>query len=155
MSERTLDSTIDRFNAAYDTAVDRISRIDAKDRPGAQKELAEILARIERLRPLGDRSHELNERASDAGVYSATANRPDTREILERAEVQARVQHALQGTGIRAEEVTERVLRWLEMVGLEPTDNLGLSTPCGLAGVDTETARHAPETTRVAGRNPS
>ncbi|WP_160144704.1 relaxase/mobilization nuclease domain-containing protein [Pseudogemmobacter humi] len=119
MSERTLDSTIDRFNAAYDTAVDRISRIDAKDRPGAQKELAEILARIERLRPLGDRSHELNERASDAGVYSATANRPDTREILERAEVQARVQHALQGTGIRAEEVTERVAVRAETVAVE------------------------------------
>lgn len=119
MSERTLDTAIDRFNAAYDTAVERISRIEAKDRPGAQKELAEILARIERLRPLGDRSHELTDRASDAGIYSASAIRPDTREILERAEVQARVHDALQGTGIRAEEVAARVAARADTVAIE------------------------------------
>lgn len=119
MSERTLDTTIDRFNAAYDTAVERISRIDGKERPGAQKELAEILARIERLRPLGERSHELTDRASDLGIYSASANRPDTRAILEKEEVQARIHQALQGTGIRAEELAERVAVRAETVAVE------------------------------------
>lgn len=119
MSERTLDTVIDRFNSAYDKAVERISSIEAKDRPEAQKELAEILARIERLQPLGERSHELSDRASETGIYSATANRADTREILAKAEVHSRIHAALQGTGIRAEEVAARVAVRAETVAVE------------------------------------
>ena len=47
--------------------------------------------------------------------------------------------------------VTERVHRWLDMLGLEPGSTLGISPACGLAGADAATARRALElVSRVA-----
>ena len=51
------------------------------------------------------------------------------------------------------QRLTERVLRWLEMVGLEPGDRLGLSPTCGLAGATPDWTRRALELTRAATRN--
>ncbi|WP_139977909.1 methionine synthase [Nocardioides litoris] len=48
--------------------------------------------------------------------------------------------------GLDDGQVTERVLRWLDMVGLDPDEvgsRLVLTPACGLAGATWETARHA------------
>ena len=48
--------------------------------------------------------------------------------------------------------VAQRVERWLEMLGLEPTTGLMISPACGLAGLDAATARRALEIARATGR---
>jgi methionine synthase II (cobalamin-independent) len=50
-------------------------------------------------------------------------------------------------------QVTERVLRWLEMVGIEPGDRVGISPACGLAGATSAWARRALELARAAAGN--
>jgi methionine synthase II (cobalamin-independent) len=53
-------------------------------------------------------------------------------------------------------EVTERVLRWLDMVGLDPTtvgDRLVLTATCGLAGASYDAARRAVTVLRRAAAN--
>lgn len=40
-------------------------------------------------------------------------------------------------------QVTERVLRWLDMLGLEPTPGLAITPSCGLAGASADWARQA------------
>lgn len=49
--------------------------------------------------------------------------------------------------------VTERVLRWLDMMGLELSDKLVLTPACGLAGASPAWARRALELATAAGRN--
>ncbi len=49
--------------------------------------------------------------------------------------------------------VTERVERFLDMLGLEPLPNLGLSPACGLAGADPAWARRALTLCQAAARN--
>ena len=49
-----------------------------------------------------------------------------------------------------ARSVTNRVERFLDMVGLEPSDKLGLTPSCGLAGADPAWARTALELCRSA-----
>ena len=48
--------------------------------------------------------------------------------------------------------LTERVTRWLDMLGLEPGPTLGISPACGLAGADAATARRALELAHATGR---
>ena len=53
-------------------------------------------------------------------------------------------------------EVAERVLRWLDMVGLDPATigaRLVLSTACGMAGASDEWSRQALATVRTAAKN--
>jgi methionine synthase II (cobalamin-independent) len=49
-------------------------------------------------------------------------------------------------TAPQAGQVAEQVIRWLEMLGLDPHDlgdRLGLSPACGLAGASSTWARQA------------
>jgi methionine synthase II (cobalamin-independent) len=48
--------------------------------------------------------------------------------------------------------VAERVHRWLDMLGLEPTPGLVVSPACGLAGADAATARRALQVAAATGR---
>ncbi|QZY28254.1 methionine synthase [Nocardioides coralli] len=48
------------------------------------------------------------------------------------------------------DDVTDRVLRWLEMVGLEPSEALVVSPGCGLAGASPEWATRALTVARTA-----
>ena len=48
---------------------------------------------------------------------------------------------------------TERVARWLDMVGLEPAPCLVVTPACGLAGADPAAARAALQTAKAAARN--
>jgi methionine synthase II (cobalamin-independent) len=48
------------------------------------------------------------------------------------------------GTPLSDKQVTEQVLRWLDMVGLDPSEvRLVVAPACGLAGADAAWARHA------------
>lgn len=51
--------------------------------------------------------------------------------------------------------VTERVQRWLDMLGVEPTDLLTVTPSCGLVGASPAWARSALELARTAARNVS
>jgi methionine synthase II (cobalamin-independent) len=50
-------------------------------------------------------------------------------------------------------KVTERVLRFLDMLGLSPSPELGLTPACGLAGADPEWVRIALSRCRAAAAN--
>jgi methionine synthase II (cobalamin-independent) len=52
--------------------------------------------------------------------------------------------------------LTERVLRWLDMLGLDPADvasRLVVSPACGLAGASNDWSRRALELARAVARN--
>ena len=49
--------------------------------------------------------------------------------------------------------MTERVARFLDMVGLEPTERLVLTPACGLAGADPAWARRALELVKGSAKN--
>jgi methionine synthase II (cobalamin-independent) len=49
--------------------------------------------------------------------------------------------------------VAEKALRWLDMLGLEPTERLVLTPGCGLAGASPEWARRALELVHAAARH--
>jgi methionine synthase II (cobalamin-independent) len=49
--------------------------------------------------------------------------------------------------------VTGQVQRWLDLLGLEPSDNLLLTPACGLAGASPAWARQALETAAKAAGN--
>ena len=56
-------------------------------------------------------------------------------------------------TAVSDKQITERVLRWLDMVGLDPADVAGrllLAPACGLAGASTSWARRAIELARTS-----
>lgn len=56
-------------------------------------------------------------------------------------------------TAPKSKSVTERVLRWLEMLGLEPTPGLVLTPGCGLAGATPAWSRRALELVAEAARD--
>jgi hypothetical protein len=53
-------------------------------------------------------------------------------------------------TTLTARSVTSRVERFLDVLGLEPTDKLVLTPSCGLAGADPAWARTALDLCRTA-----
>jgi len=119
MSERTLDTVIDRYNAALESAVERIERADPGPRAEAQRQLIESLARLDSLKPIEDRAADLVTRPDGTGLYAEVGDRTRVAAELERPMVQARIAQALEGTGIPAEHVSARIAAGANSVALE------------------------------------
>ncbi|MDO5703597.1 MAG: hypothetical protein Q4G49_00775 [Paracoccus sp. (in: a-proteobacteria)] len=71
----TVEEDFDRAAADLKNAVDRaersISEAAPNQRPTMERQLAEVLASDEHLQPLGARSRDLSDIASNNGIYSA------------------------------------------------------------------------------------
>lgn len=119
MFERTLDTVIDRYNAALESAVERIERADPGPRAEAQRQLVESLARLDSLKPVEERAADLVTPPDGTGLYAEVGERTRIAAEMERSTVQARVAQVLEGTGIPAEHVTARIAAGANSVALE------------------------------------
>jgi len=104
---------------------------------------------IELLRKAGARGISVDLAAVGAAAHDGLAEALDAGE-----RVLLGVVPALDpGSAVSDRSVGEQVQRWLDMLGLEPTDNLLLTPACGLAGASPAWARQALETVARAARN--
>lgn len=107
----TVDEDFDRAAADLKSAVDRaersITEAAPNQRPVMERKLAEALASVEHLQPLGARSRDLSDLASNDGIYSAQ----NVEAINSRLAVEGRdkLSAALDGTGIDPVEVEARM----------------------------------------------
>lgn len=107
----TVEEDFDRAAADLKNAVDRaersISEAAPNQRPAMERQLAEALASVEHLQPLGARSRDLSDVASNDGIYSVQ----NVEAINSRLAVEGRdkLSAALDGTGIDPVEVEARM----------------------------------------------
>lgn len=106
--------TEEDFDRKYTEMRDKMALVEARiaaaapnERPGIEARRDAIYASISHMQPKGTRSAELNEPASDTGVYSA-ANRAATVSQLNMAG-RDKLDRALDGTGIDPIEVENRM----------------------------------------------
>lgn len=92
---------------AVDDAEDRIADAAPNQRPEMERKLAEALTSVEHLQPLGARSRDLRETASEQGIYSAQNLRDVNARFV--SEGRDKLTAALDGTGIDPVEVEARM----------------------------------------------
>jgi len=92
---------------AVDDAEDRIADAAPNQRPEMERKLAEALTSVEHLQPLGARSRDLRETASEEGIYSAQNLRDVNARFV--SEGRDKLTAALDGTGIDPVEVEARM----------------------------------------------
>ncbi|MBM3606308.1 MAG: hypothetical protein FJX25_16765 [Alphaproteobacteria bacterium] len=106
-----LDEGFDKAAADLRRAVDdaeaRIADAAPNQRPAMERKLAEALSSVEHMQPLGARSRDLSEAASEEGIYSAqNVQQVNTHFALEGRD---KLSAALDGTGIDPVEVEARM----------------------------------------------
>ena len=102
---------------AVDDAEDRIADAAPNQRPEMERKLAEALTSVEHLQPLGARSRDLRETASEEGIYSAQNLRDVNARFM--AEGREKLTLALDGTGIDPVEVEARMRTGANSAALE------------------------------------
>ncbi|MDQ1902520.1 relaxase/mobilization nuclease domain-containing protein [Paracoccus sp. WLY502] len=101
------DKAAANLRKAVDDAEQRIENAAPNQRPAMERKLAEALTSVEHLQPLGARSRDLRESASEEGIYSAhNLSMVNTRFALEGRD---KLTAALDGTGIDPVEVEARM----------------------------------------------
>ena len=148
------EQTFDALRTRYADQVMRVQGMIAEkpeaERPLLERSLNEIQARVAHMQPLGLRSVMLTERPSEGGVYSEANIDRDQLVRLQEPDVQAQIDTALRGTGIRASVVIARMetgaqnaaleRQWIadDLARVAETDGLNLERRA-----DVETARDA------------
>lgn len=117
----SLQDDFDRAASDLTASVDRVERIISEvapnQRPAMERQLAEALAGIEHLQPLGARSRDLREMPSNEGIYSTQ----NVEGINARLTLEGRdkLTAALDGTGIDPVEVEARMRLGASSAALE------------------------------------
>jgi methionine synthase II (cobalamin-independent) len=104
---------------------------------------------VELLRKAGARGISVDLAAVGAGVFDGLASALEAGERLLLGVVPA----LDPASPVSDRSVGEKAQRWLDMLGLEPSDNLVLTPACGLAGSTPAWARQALETVAKAARS--
>jgi methionine synthase II (cobalamin-independent) len=104
---------------------------------------------IELLRKAGARGISVDLSAVGAAAHDALAEALEAGERVLLGVVPALAPE----TAVSDRSVGEKAQRWLDMLGLEPSDHLMLTPACGLAGATPSWARQALETVARAARN--
>jgi len=117
------ENTFDELRSRYAEKVERVQamieeRSDA-ERPGLEKTLNGIQARVQHMQPLGIRSQTLSEAPSEGGVYSEENINASRLERLDRSELRAQIDVALRGTGITSASVVARLEAGAQNAALE------------------------------------
>ncbi|WP_084693915.1 relaxase/mobilization nuclease domain-containing protein [Paracoccus sp. 228] len=101
------DKAADGLRRAVDDAEVRIADAAPNQRPAMERKLSEALSSVEHMQPLGTRSRDLSEAASEEGIYSThNVQEVNTRFALEGRD---KLSAALDGTGIDPVEVEARM----------------------------------------------
>lgn len=105
--EDDFEKAADSLRRAVDDAEARIADAAPNQRPAMERKLSEALSSVEHMQPLGTRSRDLSETASEEGIYSAqNVQEVNTRFALEGRD---KLNAALDGTGIDPVEVEARM----------------------------------------------
>jgi len=112
----TQGKPIEADGKVYGMADDKINQAErivadapVERRAALEHELNDIYRSLSHLSPMGTQSHTLLEDASKSGIYSAANIQADAQGALKEPALAERLQEALKGTGIDAQEVTRRV----------------------------------------------
>lgn len=104
-----------KLDVATQQAAQRIEAAAPADRPAMEAKLNAVLAQASSLNPQGRRAAELSQPATDEGIYA----RQNTARVTLRDDDAARLERALEGTGIDASEVAARIRVGAQNVALE------------------------------------
>ncbi|MEP4627120.1 MAG: relaxase/mobilization nuclease domain-containing protein [Tateyamaria sp.] len=117
------DQSFDDLKVRYAEQVERVQGMIAEkpeaERPGLEKSLNDIQARLAHMQPLGLRSQTLSEAPSEGGIYSEVNIDRDQLDRLQEPEVRAQIDTALRGTGIRTGVVIARMETGAQNAALE------------------------------------
>ena len=107
--QHSFDEVVDAFHDKIYQAERIVADAPVEQRAALEHELNDIYRSLSHLSPMGTQSHTLLEGASRSGIYSAANIRAEAQGALQDPALTERLQQALKGTGIDAQEVTRRV----------------------------------------------
>ncbi len=107
--QHSFDEVVDAFHDKINQAERIVADAPVERRAALEHELNDIYSSLSHLSPMGKQSHTLLEDASKSGIYSAANIQAEAQGALQDPALSERLQQALKGTGIDAQEVTRRV----------------------------------------------
>lgn len=108
-TQGSFDRLVREFGRNVEALEERIASAPPTQRPRLERGLTEALASVASLNPLGERSSTLREVPSSYGVYSVARVDRDALGRLDEPRLRAALEAAVQGTGLSAGEVVERI----------------------------------------------
>jgi len=115
----SFDEVVDAFHDKIAQAERVVAEASPDRRVALEHELNEIYRDISHLSPIGSQSHTLMDAPSASGVYSTANIDREAAERLQAPELAERVERALEGTGISAQDVIARVELGADNAALE------------------------------------
>jgi len=115
----SFDEVVDAFHDKIAQAERVVAEAPPDRRVALEHELNEIYRDISHLSPIGSQSHTLMDAPSASGVYSTANIDREAAERLQAPELAERVERALEGTGISAQDVIARVELGADNAALE------------------------------------
>ena len=109
VEQHSFDEVVDAFHDKINQAERIVADAPVERRAALEHELNDIYRSLSHLSPMGTQSHTLLENASKSGIYSAANIQADVGDTLRDPDLAERVEMALKGTGISAQEVTRRI----------------------------------------------
>ncbi|KAE9627989.1 relaxase/mobilization nuclease domain-containing protein [Parasedimentitalea maritima] len=107
--QHSFDEVVDAFHDKINQAERIVAEAPVDRRAALEHELNDIYRSLSHLSPMGTLSHSLLEDASKSGIYSAANIQADAQSALRDSALTERLEQALKGTGIDAQDVTRRV----------------------------------------------
>ncbi|WP_085308098.1 relaxase/mobilization nuclease domain-containing protein [Planktotalea arctica] len=107
--QHSFDEVVDAFHDKIGQAERVVAEAPIERRAELEHELNDIYRSLSHLSPIGTQSQTLLEDASKSGIYSAANIQTEVGDTLRDPGLAERVEVALKGTGISAQEVTRRI----------------------------------------------
>ena len=107
--QHSFDEVVDAFHDKINQAERIVADAPMERRAALEHELNDIYRSLSHLSPMGTQSHTLLEDASRSGIYSVANIQADAQSALRDTAPTERLQQALKGTGIEAQDVMRRV----------------------------------------------
>ena len=107
--QHSFDEVVDAFHDKINQAERIVAEAPVERRATLEHELNDIYRSLSHLSPMGTQSHTLLEDASKSGIYSAANIQADAQSALRDTALTERLEQALKGTGIDAQDVARRV----------------------------------------------
>lgn len=118
-TQGSFEALVREFGRNVEALEDRIASAAPAQRPRLERGLTEALASVAGLNPLGERSGTLREGPSAHGVYSEARVDRAALGRLDEPRLRAALEVAVQGTGLSAGEVAERIRVGAQSAALE------------------------------------
>jgi type IV secretion system T-DNA border endonuclease VirD2 len=117
--QHSFDEVVDAFHDKIQQAEIVVAQAPPARRAELEHELNDVYRAISHLSPIGAQSHTLLDEASARGIYSSANIAAQVSETLRTAALIERVDAALEGTGVSAQDVLARIEIGADNAGLE------------------------------------